>query len=335
MESKDVLSVIEAAYRLDRGTDAWLAGVGHAAYEQLGAGLGLYGFFYTVGPDGRLRLGEELNIDTPAHLAGPAHAALESLPPAFVQKTFARCECTTQSEAADAEMRPIIDGVMDMAAQAFGWRDILILGGMDPSGQGVYLGAWLPEKTRLSEREVETWSRVAVHVVTAARLRRRLDRKTVDAAEAVLTPEGKVELAQGEADSQAARDTLREAVCAVERARGELRHEDPHRAVDSWKGLVRNRWSLVDCFESDGRRYVVARQNEVKVNGAAALTARERQAVGYAALGHGNKLIGYEMGVSPSTVAVLLHRAARKLEARSRVDLLQKARDLWSPPVDD
>ena len=54
---------------------------------------------------------------------------------------------------------------------------------------------------------------------------------------------------------------------------------------------------LVDHFESDGKRYVLARRNDAAVRGLAALTDRERQALGYAALGHTNKLIAYEMGI--------------------------------------
>jgi DNA-binding CsgD family transcriptional regulator len=101
-----------------------------------------------------------------------------------------------------------------------------------------------------------------------------------------------------------------------------LRRRDPDAAVAAWKGLVSTRWSLVDHFESDGKRYVLAHRNDVALSGFEALTARERQALGFAALGHGNKLIAYELGVAPSTVAVLLHRAARKLGASSRAELI-------------
>lgn len=55
-----------------------------------------------------------------------------------------------------------------------------------------------------------------------------------------------------------------------------------------------------------------------------ALTAREHQAVRHAALGHSNKLIAYEMGISPSTVGVLLHRAAHKLGTTTRDELVAR-----------
>jgi DNA-binding CsgD family transcriptional regulator len=57
------------------------------------------------------------------------------------------------------------------------------------------------------------------------------------------------------------------------------------------------------------------------------LTPRELQAVGFAALGHSNKLVAYEMGIAPSTVSVLLHRAGQKLGTSSRVALIARYLD--------
>jgi DNA-binding CsgD family transcriptional regulator len=55
----------------------------------------------------------------------------------------------------------------------------------------------------------------------------------------------------------------------------------------------------------------------------ASLTPRERQAVRLASQGASNKVIAYEMGISASTVSVLLHRVARKLDTRSRDEMLE------------
>ena len=324
----DVLDIVETAYRLDVGEMEWLREVTAAVYRQLGAGLGVLGFYYRIGADGRLQLGGDVQLDMPA-VPPPMRGALESLPPAFVQKSFARLECATQSQAADPEMQALLEPMMETAAARFGWRDVVMLGGADPAGEGVYVGAWLPRRTRLSPRVRATWNRVAVHLVSANRLRRRLASASLgsaDGADAVLTPDGRVEHVERDAAADDARAALQRAVVGVERARGKLRRSDPDAAVDTWKGLVAARWTLVDHFEADGRRYVLARRNEPALAGFAALTDRERQALGWATLGHGNKLIAYEMGISPNTVGVLLHRAARKLDARSRGELLDKYR---------
>jgi DNA-binding NarL/FixJ family response regulator len=79
---------------------------------------------------------------------------------------------------------------------------------------------------------------------------------------------------------------------------------------------------LLDQFESDGRRFIVARENAPRPPGPGALTLRERQVVGYAALGHDNKIIAYDLGIAHATVKVLMARAAMKLGVRSRAEVI-------------
>jgi DNA-binding CsgD family transcriptional regulator len=115
----------------------------------------------------------------------------------------------------------------------------------------------------------------------------------------------------------------------VDRAKGRLGRRDPDRALAEWKGLVAARWTLVDLFDHDGKDYLVARKNDADTGGLDLLSPRERQAVGYASLGHSNKL-----GLSSSTVGVLLWRAASKLGARSRAELIAAFRRRSGRPVE-
>lgn len=66
-----------------------------------------------------------------------------------------------------------------------------------------------------------------------------------------------------------------------------------------------------------------------------ALTERERQVVGYAKLGHHNKLIAYELGLSTSTVRVILSRVATKLGVRTRSEIIAAVRPGTEPPSPD
>jgi DNA-binding CsgD family transcriptional regulator len=118
---------------------------------------------------------------------------------------------------------------------------------------------------------------------------------------------------------------MRDAAVAIDRARGKLRRVDVDEALGEWKGLVDGRWSLVDKFDRDGKRFVLARRNEPGVRTLSPLSDRERQVVAYVALGHSNKLIAYELGIADSTVRVLVARAARKLGARTREELATRA----------
>jgi len=80
--------------------------------------------------------------------------------------------------------------------------------------------------------------------------------------------------------------------------------------------------TLVDHFDHDGRRYLMAKRNAPALRPWHTLAEREGQAVAYAAHGQPNKVIAYELGVALSTVASDLSRAAKKVGARSRLDLM-------------
>ena len=95
-------------------------------------------------------------------------------------------------------------------------------------------------------------------------------------------------------------------------------------AAAIWRDLLAGRWSLVGHFDADARRFVLARANEGAKRGrVSGLSARQNQACERAAAGYGNKAIGHHLGVSASTVSVLLSRAAAKVGARSRVALIE------------
>jgi DNA-binding CsgD family transcriptional regulator len=78
---------------------------------------------------------------------------------------------------------------------------------------------------------------------------------------------------------------------------------------------------LVDRFESDGKRFVLAIRNPPQLTDPRALTERERQVAHLVAQGTSNKMIAYSLGISESTVATQLARALRKLGLRRREEL--------------
>src|SRR5689334_15941551 len=90
-----------------------------------------------------------------------------------------------------------------------------------------------------------------------------------------------------------------------------------------WQALIAGRWSIVDHFDSDGRRFLIAHRNQPEVTAPAPLTAREAQVFRAAALGHPKKLIAYELGIALSTVATHLRNAAARLGVHTRVGLIR------------
>jgi DNA-binding CsgD family transcriptional regulator len=89
-----------------------------------------------------------------------------------------------------------------------------------------------------------------------------------------------------------------------------------------WKGLVAGTWSLVERFESDGRRYLVAKRNAPDLGRRLRLSEGEARVVKLSALGHSQKYVAYALGLSQPMVSAHLASAMLKLRVRSRAELL-------------
>jgi DNA-binding CsgD family transcriptional regulator len=129
--------------------------------------------------------------------------------------------------------------------------------------------------------------------------------------------------AEGDARAPEVREELSRAAVRVERARGRLRRRDPEASLALWTALVGERYSLVERIDSDGRRLLEARDNPCRPFAPSPLSERERHVLAYRAMGHANKLVAYELGLSPSAVATYAVRIRRKLGAASRVELVR------------
>lgn len=82
------------------------------------------------------------------------------------------------------------------------------------------------------------------------------------------------------------------------------------------------RWTVIKQFVRGEFSYRIARRPLEIERAGPQLTQREDQVLALACEGHGNKSIAYTLGLSPSTVGVLLFRAAAKLGTKSREELL-------------
>lgn len=310
----DAVAVVEASYDFATGDTEWLENLLDTVGPELDRGFGLGAWRYRVGrdfepstivhrnmPPGVLELlGAELREH--GDRAGRAHSA--ALP-------FATASQALGIPAKDVATHPLFVSTW----HAHGVRDCGGINAFDPSGTGVLISIPQPDVRRPSRAEATRWSRIAAHIVAGARLRDSLDApgNVVERAEAVLSPGGRVLHAEPEAQSAAAQETLRAYARDIDRARGRLRHHDEDEALSLWRALIGGRWSLVDHFDSDGRRFVVARKNEPAVRDPRTLSRRERQVLAYALLGHPLKLIAYELGIGISTVAAHRASAMRKL----------------------
>ena len=82
-------------------------------------------------------------------------------------------------------------------------------------------------------------------------------------------------------------------------------------------------WEVIDEVSVGSTDYVILRRTRGTKSGVESLTPRERDAVRLACTGASNKHIAWAMGISDSTVGVLLLRARRKLKVAGRDELIR------------
>jgi DNA-binding CsgD family transcriptional regulator len=88
-------------------------------------------------------------------------------------------------------------------------------------------------------------------------------------------------------------------------------------------------WTVLGRFTLNGRVYVLAQEG--RAAGMDALTPREKEVVARTIRGDTAKVIAYDLGISHSTVRVLLARSYRRLGVTSREELLAVIKNFDAP----
>jgi DNA-binding CsgD family transcriptional regulator len=318
-----VLQILDSIYRVERERRAWIAGVLDAMAPVLAGDFGIGAIVYDIISDSELRLDAVAGRGLPPgwQEAGVAACRDPRLTPWIISR-YRSLFCESLNEA-------VVDPRFQEHHSGSGIKGQIVINGTDGSGRGCAIHVFAGSAMRLAETQRQVLYRIATHLATGYRLQQRLSEDAEPplgsggALEAVLTPLGHVEHAEGAAKDPELGRELAQAVQQRESSRRATRY-GAERALRARKGLVAARWTLLDNYVDAGRRYVVARENEPSPRGPALLSRREQQVAGLAAQGHSNKLIAYELGLAHSTVRVLITRACAKLEVSSRTELVTR-----------
>ena len=323
----DLVGILEAAYRVEQPEGSWLDGIVDAAQVSLDDGLGVMAYTYDASAPKNFQLRSVCSRDALPALVEFFKASVEKIPADWVEANFPSKRTQVIRDMPGWESFMPLPHRLD---EEHVIDDVIGINGLDPSLIGCMLGAYSSRAHRLTSRARTTWNRIGTHLAAGFRLQRALQAAKEHAAptEAVLAPSGRLLHAEQPAQARSVRDALSEACQTIERARTRQGRLEGEISLSLWRSLVSERWTLVDTYERDGKRYVVARRNDIRSPRPDALSPRERQVLGFALLGDSNKLIAYELGISASTVGVLLYRAAQKLRCQSRAELLQRFREL-------
>jgi DNA-binding CsgD family transcriptional regulator len=338
----DPIAVVEAAYCLGVDEPGWTAGLAEAATHLLpNTVAGFVAYHVLLDADA-------VHLEHPAGTrdAAAALASIQNMQQALERYHAGsaglgeRIKARTYGNVTRGTMRQAADRILFSEHQLFGPRwmytlgvpgvhDVLLLKCPQLDGKHfTLLAAGLPKRRAPTAKERAAFLMIAAHVRAGYRLRRQLraiQEQGLRAGQdgAVLDAKTmRVLHAEGEAQAPDARETLREMAVRVDRARTQQYGRD-ERALEVWQGLVDGRWSLVDQFDNDGKRLVIAHRNAEDVRDPRRLSVTEASVMGLAARGYPNKLVAYHLGISEARVSSLLHRAMAKLHIESRVDLVR------------
>jgi DNA-binding NarL/FixJ family response regulator len=322
---RDAIAIVEAGYRLDLDDDQWLREVLRASLGAMGWDRGVIGFYLDTRETAASVMSPPIALDAHPLITQAATSAVAMMPRGEQARFFLVGPTVSTGSALMKMLRPSNEAVSAEYRAKLGFGDTFSVRIFDASGIGMAIAGLTSSECVVSPPVARMWRCVASHLGAALRLRQTLAREVEapPAPEAVLDTDGRVHHAEGAARSKAHQSTLREAVLAMVRARGDAR-DDGEGALELWQALVAGRWSLVDRFESDGRRYVLARRNPPGARDPRGLSPHERAAVHYLALGHSNKEVAYALGLAEGTIAALAARVYRKLGVRSRPELVER-----------
>jgi DNA-binding NarL/FixJ family response regulator len=321
-KSRGGVTVAEAIYDLSLPSADWLRNLSRAIARDLGATLGCFSFTSTRQPDGSYDV-SPLFVDTPA--------GIEKSFPDVVTPIV-----EPGSNLLGIMIRQPLSGLVETFPADHPYRltcarHLQPVGGVDTNGFAAFdtaahflaVSPIFAREATPTESVRARYSLLAAHLTSAMRLRRHLEANGKSDPEAIFAPDGRTHHAEGAARGRSALEDLRAAVRTREAALGRSGHGSGDQALRLWQAMVSGRWSLLDRFESDGRRFVMALANENIPNDPRALTPREEQVAQLAGLGEPNGRIAYAVGISAESVSVHLHSALRKLRCRTRRDLIR------------
>ena len=319
MNAKDWVGLIEVGYGLEGDDDTWMNRVLEHA-----ASLANRGFWPTVGTYHYTP--RNLHLERTATL-GPARAreilaASMGVRTPTVSHFFRGGPAVTSLSEALYAREPDLAAVVQQITSGV-VHDKLAVKGFTGQGRAIILCWLFSERVAPTPQERHRWQCVASHLGAGLRLREFAQALDLESppVEAILDGAGKLHEARAGAQRPAARSALRAAVCRLDQLRTREGRSDPDRALAAWEGLVQGRWSLVDHFDSDGRRFVLALKNDPNYPDPRGLTQRERQVAEFLGQGHSSKEISYMLGISRSAVSNCTGRAAHKLGLASLAEL--------------
>lgn len=264
-----------------------------------------------------------------APLQAVLRQGLASLSPTYVATTFLSGAMGAGSQHLDWD---IIAPVRSGALAELGISDICAIRSVDLGGAGIWFVSFRKQRFRLTDEEWRAFAEARRQIARFCQLRRKHGFRplAIEQADVVFNERGQVvHINAPDLDL----GTLPYLIDATgDLIRRSSRSESDFTAVDYRATAGQSvRWTALRHHDSDGRRCVLGLRTDAPARGFERLSAREWEVVARALDGETPKAIAYDLDVAPSTVRVLLSRAAKKVGARSSHELLDRAQLCATP----
>ncbi len=319
-KSKDWIGLIEAGYRLEKSDETWLADILDRASPLLGRGFWPTIGIYNYTPLSSINV-ESIETQGPALARSFLQSSLQ-VRTAAVDKFFRGEKAVSSlSEAIyihEPGIQDVVRGITDNTV-----KDKFAVKAMTGQNRALIMCWLFAKQITPTERERKRWAQIATHLGAGLRLRKRLSSLTLDSLpiEAIFDASGKLHEARNGASVSSTREVLRNAVKRIDQLRARAGRNNPETSLKLWEGLVDGRWSIVDYFDTDQRRFIVAIKNTPHYSNLCGLTARERQVAEFVGMGRSSKEISYMLGVSHSAITNCTVGIQTKLQLTSRAEL--------------
>lgn len=317
--------LLEHIYRLDVEPQQWQQRLAEEIRCRLPPGPGVLSYEFDIRePKRKTVLGQVIGVGDIEGFTEQAPQVHESLDSDLYRQlsTGLGTHAATIQEALErlSVDRSVLTPV-EQSIEPLGFEDIWGVCSMNPNGVGIVFAMPLLDREDVRDVNRRTWTRVGVHIAAAHRLQRRLrGSPDFEDAEGIFRADGsEVQLGGPAVDD---REALSRFIHTIDKARAHDYRSGDSTTLNVWEGLLRGRWSLVDHIDSDGAHFLLAIRNDPDAEAPQILSRREAQVASYAAQGHMNKEIAYELGLAVSTVASHLSKALIKLNLGSRTELV-------------
>jgi hypothetical protein len=230
----DWISLIEVGYYLEGDDQQWLDGIVASAVPLFDPAGDPEAWTYSVTPSS-LTFGIESTSKTSNVLRQKLHEEISSAVVDVVYRS--RWVIATGSEYIWQFFPDQFETFQKKVSQiGAGASDVWGVKCSCGTGSGIIIAMALKKCRKPTAMERKRWSRVAAHLGAALRLRKVMQRPTLDAepVEAVLDSSGNVHEVRAPTVEMNARENLREAVRRIERSRTMAGRNDPDTALDNW-----------------------------------------------------------------------------------------------------